>query len=237
MIGETSHRPVYVAGRALSVPGLDAAENGCAWDAAVPAPLQYFHHHSSEHRPQTLARVLYDPQSLYVEFTVHDRFVRCVHLEDQEAVYKDSCVEFFVQPKAGYGHFNFEVNCGGALLLYYVEDGRPAPGGQQVRFRPLEASFLQSVRIWHSLPRRIEPEIDTPLDWRVALAIPLTLFEACVGEVAAVPEAIWRCNFYKCGDETSHPHWAAWSPIGNELNFHQPEYFGELRFGPQTPQL
>ena len=39
----------------------------------------------------------------------------------------------------------------------------------------------------------------------------------------------WRGNLYKCGDRTSHPHWAAWSPV-DELNFHLPRCFGTLRF-------
>ncbi|MCD6337129.1 MAG: hypothetical protein J7M01_02720, partial [Candidatus Marinimicrobia bacterium] len=36
-------------------------------------------------------------------------------------------------------------------------------------------------------------------------------------------------NLYKCGDKTSHPHWASWSPI-DKLNFHQPKHFGEFVF-------
>jgi hypothetical protein len=43
---------------------------------------------------------------------------------------------------------------------------------------------------------------------------------------------LWRANFYKCGDDTSHPHWAAWSPV-DELNFHLPRCFGRLGFAAQ----
>ena len=39
---------------------------------------------------------------------------------------------------------------------------------------------------------------------------------------------VWRANLYKCGDQTSHPHWASWAPIGEALNFHQPGFFGGL---------
>ena len=38
----------------------------------------------------------------------------------------------------------------------------------------------------------------------------------------------WRGNFYKCADESSHPHWASWRPIGEKLDFHTPEFFGEI---------
>jgi len=40
----------------------------------------------------------------------------------------------------------------------------------------------------------------------------------------------WRANCFKCADETSHPHWASWAPIGEALNFHQPQYFGVFHF-------
>ena len=40
----------------------------------------------------------------------------------------------------------------------------------------------------------------------------------------------WFDTFFKCADESSHPHWASWSPLGAELNFHTPEYFQELYF-------
>jgi hypothetical protein len=64
----------------------------------------------------------------------------------------------------------------------------------------------------------------------VAYRIPLALFEAYAGALGALPGTSWRANFYKCADRTSHPHWGAWNPIGEVLNFHKPETFGELRF-------
>jgi len=45
---------------------------------------------------------------------------------------------------------------------------------------------------------------------------------------AAMSTKVFRGNFFKCGDETSHPHWASWSPISEELNFHRPETFGSI---------
>jgi len=42
---------------------------------------------------------------------------------------------------------------------------------------------------------------------------------------------IRRANFYKCGNETSHPHWLSWMPLA-ERNFHDPSSFGQLVFDP-----
>jgi hypothetical protein len=54
------------------------------------------------------------------------------------------------------------------------------------------------------------------------------VLERYVGPLAPLAGQVWRGNFYKCGDRTSHPHWAAWSPV-DELNFHLPRCFGALR--------
>lgn len=40
-----------------------------------------------------------------------------------------------------------------------------------------------------------------------------------------------KANFYKCGDNTSKPHYLSWNPIGTESpDFHRPDFFGNLIF-------
>ena len=76
-----------------------------------------------------------------------------------------------------------------------------------------------------TLPRVIEPEIDGPVDWQLAFFIPTALLEKFVGPIGPLAGQEWRANLYKCGDRTSHPHWASWSPV-DALNFHLPHCFG-----------
>ena len=180
---------------------------------------------SSDHRPDVSFRVQHDGTNLYVRFDVNDRYVRSVQTAYQSPVCTDSCVEFFVQPKEGKGYFNFEVNAGGALLLFYVEDPTRTPDGFAA-FTRVPESWGRRVEIRSSLPQVVEPEIAGPLAWRVCYKVPLALFEAFAGEVGR-SGSVWRANFYKCGDKTSHPHWLAWSPV-TALNFHMPACFGEL---------
>jgi len=68
-----------------------------------------------------------------------------------------------------------------------------------------------------------------PVEWCLEYAIPVALFEAYAGSLGNLASQTWRGNFFKCADATSHPHWASWAPIGEELNFHQPEFFAPLR--------
>jgi hypothetical protein len=220
---------IYRAAAAPAAPPLAADWDAPAWAAAETAEISWFHPAGSGHRPRTQVRVLHDTESLYLIFRVEDRYVRAVAGEFQGPVYEDSCVEFFVRPRDRAGYFNFEMNCGGTLLLYYIEDPRRTADGF-ARFTKLKDSDVSEMRIHHSLPRIVEPEIAEPVVWSVAYSIPYSLLRRYAGAITPDPGRPWRCNFYKCGDKTSHPHWGAWSPVGEELNFHQPERFGILEF-------
>jgi hypothetical protein len=120
----------YVVKRTPVAPGPTDAWDAPAWAPARTLAVEHFHPKSSAHRPVTRARLLYDADHLYVLFHVRDRYVRCVHTTYQSMVSRDSCVEFFLQPPGQPGYFNFEINCGGTLLLYFIEDvtrGEDAP--------------------------------------------------------------------------------------------------------------
>ncbi len=64
----------------------------------------------------------------------------------------------------------------------------------------------------------------------MAFFIPLSVFEKTTGlQSTKLSGQTWRANLYKCGDKTSHPHWASWQPL-TETNFHLPECFGKITF-------
>ena len=200
------------------------------WSQALLARVEHFHPHGSDHRPTTDVRVLHDDEALYVRFDVQDRYVisRCTQYQDP--VWRDSCVEFFAQPRADKGYFNFEINCCGVLLASYIEDPTRLPDGvinKCVRL-PIELGSRLTVR--SSLTGPIAKEIEADVAWWLEYRLPLAIMEPYLGPLGEVSGQTWRGNFFKCGDKTSHPHWAAWSPIGERLDFHQPDRFGELIF-------
>jgi hypothetical protein len=175
------------------------------------------------------ARLLYTTDALWAIFRVQDRFVRSVSLNYQDNVCRDSCAEIFVQPKAQSGYFNFEMNCGGTMLVYYIED--PTLTTERFRkYRPVAPEHAQKVRIATTMPRTTPVEIAEPIEWRLEVMIPFSVLEEYVGPLGDVSGQTWRGNLYKCADDSSHPHWASWSPIGEQLNFHQPDRFGVWRF-------
>jgi hypothetical protein len=221
-----STRMNYMIRTVPQPPALEAEWGAGAWGAAPEGRITNFHARGSDHRPDTRFRVLRDATHLHVQFAVEDRYVRSVQTEYQGPVCTDSCVEFFVQPRADRGYFNFEINAGGTLLLFYIEDSRRTPEGF-AKFGPVAAEWGRQVAIWHSLPAVVEPELPGPLSWRVAYRIPVALLEAYTGPLGPLAGQTWRANFYKCGDQTSHPHWGSWAPI-TALDFHLPDCFGDL---------
>lgn len=216
--------PTYTIRATTSRPHLDGQWDSPVWQKAETARIEWFHPKSSEHHPKTEARALYSDAGIHVIFRVEDRYVRSITTEYMGPVYKDACVEFFVQPKADKGYFNFEINCGGTLLLSYAT--RTADGRRNYDEVPPELG--SRVEIFHSMPKTVEPELPGPVTWFVEYFIPFSLFEHYIGPLGIVAGQTWRGNFYKCAENNSHPHWGAWSPVGDELDFHQPDKFGQL---------
>jgi hypothetical protein len=198
------------------------------WRQAPALHINNFRPEGSDHRPRTEAKLLRGPAGLHGIFRVRDRYVRCVHTNFQDPVYQDSCVEFFVQPKTGGGYFNFEFNCGGAMLAFFITDPARVENGFKA-FARLSAEEAELVKIFHSLPRIVEPELRDETTWLIEFFIPFALLARYAGPLGEIAGQVWRVNFYKCGDKTSHPHWASWAPV-DELNFHLPRCFGDLHF-------
>ena len=222
----------YRVNKARVPPSLRADGEQDGWGAAEVVNVDQFHARSSAHRPVTRARLLYDDAGLYLAFDVEDRYVRCLSTAYQSRVSRDSCVEFFVRPRADEGYFNFEINCGGALLLYYIEDPRRVPGALFRKYTEVPEHWGGQVRIVSSLPPVVFPEDPRAVSWSVRCFIPLRLFSEFVGPIGSPAGEEWSGNFFKCADECSQPHWASWSPIGDELRFHQPQHFAPIRFEP-----
>lgn len=205
--------------------------DGSEWRDAETLELVHFRGEAdscSDHRPRTYAKLLYTDEWICGMFRVEDRYVRSKRTRYMDPVYKDSCVEFFVQPEVDSGYFNFEFNCGGTLLCSYITDPERTAEGFK-KFIPLSKEDGNQVVVCHSLPELVDPEITEPVIWTLEFFIPFALLEKYAGSLGDPSGKVWRANFYKCGDETSHPHWASWQPL-HSLNFHLPECFGQIRF-------
>lgn len=205
---------------------IGAGWNQQQWQKADAIELKNFMGKKPEHFPKVQAKVLYDSDNIYVTFHVDDQYVKAVAQKFNDMVCRDSCVEFFFTPgeDISKGYFNIEANCGGTIYMYHMEqNGRDG--------FPLAVEDLQKITIKTSLPKNIDVEITTPVTWTAEYKIPMEILEKYAPVKKPAAGVLWRANFFKCADHTSKPHWLTWSPVDlPEPDFHQPSFFGSLKF-------
>ena len=194
------------------------------WAALTPLTVGHYLWLDNSYRPAVEARLGWSPAFLYVRFRVGEKRVRVRYMEFQDPVYKDSCVEFFIDafPEKRLGYINFETNAAGTLLAAF--------GPDRSSRRPLWPEDLAGFEAVSSIPGPVDGEhgADT---WKLEYRVPLALFRKIYDEEIGAGHRA-RANFYKCGDETEVPHYGAWSPVGTPApDFHRPEFFGEIVFG------
>ena len=203
--------------------------NGGCWKDLPTLEINNALPESSSHRPHTIAKLGYDDNNLYLLYEVDDQYVRSMETEYNTNVCLDSCVEFFVQP-CGKEYINFEINCSGAILTYYISDWRRDPIKHGIaKYYAFKEEEFKQLSIYHTLSGQIEGITD-PVKWSLGLQIPLTLLQKFYPGLELKAGNTWRANFYKCGGMEGYDHWLTWSPIVGELNFHLPQFFGELKF-------
>lgn len=114
------------------------------------------------------------------------------------------------------------------MFASYVTDATRI-NGRVAGARPFSQEECRQVKVSGSFSSIVEPEIEDEVTWLLEFSIPFTLLQSYAGSIGKVEGQEWLGNLYKCGDKTSCPHWASWSPLG-QLNFHAPWDFGVLRF-------
>ena len=172
--------------------------------------------------PSVNFSIAHDEDCLYLRYRVQEECTMARVMEDNGAVWTDSCVEFFISFDDT-GYYNFEFNCiGTALLAFRKEKPLAEHAGPTV---------LKTILRYPSLPRiSFEEEKSSDKNsWALTIIIPRTVFFK--HRFASLNGVEARANFYKCGDALSIPHFLSKYPIATaEPNFHVPEYFGKIKF-------
>ncbi len=219
----------YVIKLADSTPDISARFDSAGWSAIPVMTIGCTRPEGSGHTPQTELKLQYNAEGIYGIFHVHDRYVKCIATCPNDPVCLDSCVEFFVQPASGTGYNNFEFNAIGTMLAMHVNDHHRSDG-QFAQARFLTQTECTGVQVATTLSKPILEEIQHPINYEVGFFIPFQLFGETNQAPRPVRGTVWRANAFKCGDNTSHPHWLSWHSVPS-LNFHLPDRFGRLIFG------
>ncbi len=216
----------YEVHRLTEAMSIDGDWDKPQWRDVKPIEIKNYMGEKPEYQPVTQAKMLYDDDNVYVIFRVKDQYVRAVAKEYHGPVWKDSCVEFFFTPgkDRSLGYMNLETNCGGTALFHYQNP--PEKGMKEVTI-----ADMKRIKIAHSLPKIVEPEITEPITWTLEYRLPLAIIEKYCQVTRPGAGVIWRANFYKCVEHNSHPHWLTWSFVDYpKPSFHKPKFFGTLEF-------
>lgn len=213
----------YIVKRASGEVSLSAEWDDPVWEKANIVKPEFKLDPSCSFHPEVACKMLYDSEYLYGMYSVRDKYVRAVAKRDQAQVCRDSCVELFIQPQGCPRYFNFEFSGNGRLLLYRNVHLRSGD------FMKIPLRELAKIKRFHTLPDRVFPEIEEEVSWRLAFAIPLDFFVKYASINKDLSGQVWRGNFTKCADHSSHFHWLSWVelPISD---FHYPQAYEEIVF-------
>lgn len=192
------------------------------WTAIPSAAINQYLTVPNAYQPKAEARLARDDQALYVRLQVVEKDPLITWRRHQDPVYKDSCLEFFVQPNPGVSsrYLNFEFNAAGVVLSAYGE-------GRHDR-SPFPAADLETLVIEPQLTAGSQSS-DDPSFWQIVCRIPRALLEQTCGPIDWLAGHVMMGNFYKCGDQTAEPHYGCWNLVAKP-DFHRPEDFGRLVF-------
>ncbi len=173
------------------------------------------------YQPTVSFRIAQDGKSIFLNYQVNEKSIRARYKEDNGKVWTDSCVEFFIMPEKDGIYYNFESNCIGTILL--------GAGSDRYNRTRAPKEIVQQIQRYSSLGNCPFEEKDRSEPWEVSLVIPVScFFQSSISDLSGL---VARCNFYKCGDELSTPHFLSWNPIESlHPDFHLPMYFGEIKF-------
>lgn len=171
---------------------------------------------------RVVVRAAHVAGNLLLLYSVVERAVRAKHPHDQDPVYTDSCVEFFVSAAPGEPYYNLEWNAIGTML---AACGRSRH--DRIRLSP---DTLSRVERYPTLGREVfELRIGPLISWELLLVIPLDVIGLAGGAVPPSGRVV-RANVCKCGDELPEPHYLSWAPIDTPTpDFHRPEFFRPMR--------
>ena len=154
-------------------------------------------------------------KGLFVRFFSEEPQPRAVYTKRDEPIYKDSCMELFVQPVADDNRYlNFEINPNAAYLS--------------------EIGTCRADRVLLSAASDVACKTDVlrvASGWGVELFIPDELVSDCFGlPYSFASQKQLKLNAYKCGDETPYPHYSSLFVVPTpKPDYHRPEFFGTVK--------
>jgi hypothetical protein len=230
---EHAHVDVY---RAASPIVIDGKLDEPAWKTASRLGDFHFLPPAPAVKQQTVARIVWDDQNLYVGYYCIDKRISAYITERHGPVSRDDCVEIFLSPNPAKvrNYYTFEINAVGTMLNRCRTDwwtGPPTWEPEGVRYR---AS-------WQGQAKK-DPSPDDD-HWILEMAIPFRNFSKDA-RTPPLDGDEWRLNLNRLEGlpraepprNTPRTGLSTWSPLPADVrSFHSPEWFGWVRFRATPP--
>lgn len=170
--------------------------------------------------PLVYFQIAHTGQSIVLQYHVQEQEIRAEYKIDNQPVYKDSCVEFFLSFDRLH-YYNFEFNAIGTALLGY--------GSQKKESRQRHSSSLLRLIRRHSIIDPVSVKGDEQRKWSLLVEIPVSVLNReLFSDLSGISAS---ANFYKCGDNLTVPHYVSWKRIeAPQPDFHLPGFFGQVIF-------
>lgn len=172
------------------------------------------------YKPDLKFRIGHANNEIWLKFYVKEKNILAQETRINGDVYKDSTVEFFISVD-GENYYNFEFSCIGTP---HVGHG---PGRGNRTF--VAPDLVDQIERKSTLGTQPFAEKSGDFEWEMMIRIPTKCF--AFDKLKSFEGIKATANFYKCGDETSDPHFVSWNPIKTETpDYHCPPFFGAIEF-------
>jgi hypothetical protein len=216
--------PQYTILRTSEPLTIDGKLDEPAWARAPSVGDFKFAWYESGKKEQTVAKLLWDTEFLYVSFYCEDAHIFATRTKRGSNVWMDDCVEVFTAPDPTRpdNYFNIEMNVNGVSLEGHHPDG--VGSDSKDRWRPERLKIATTVRGTKN------NDSDTDEYWILEAAIPLSAFAHVTKRTPPEPGDKWRLNLNRLGGETNQQY-SQWSPSSTpKPQFHSPKDFGIVTF-------
>lgn len=208
--------------RSHPIPALTGQIPENPWESIRGLSVDQYLWLDNGYAPEVQVKLYYTAERLHIQYRVFEEnpTVRC--LRANGPVYRDSCVEFFVQPlpESDPRYLNFELNAAGTLLL---ELGDSRQGRTPVAVEQPSRHFGICPSAGYSDP------VSGRKYWELEFSVPFAWMQTLFPDFRPGPGCTLRGNFYKCGDDTPVPHFGVWNRVTSAVpDFHRSGDFGQL---------
>jgi hypothetical protein len=218
--------PKYEVKRAGSPIVVDGKIDDKAWAAAGAAQLTFPWESQTGAKQQTVARLLWDDDNLYVSYECEDADITSNFTQRDDPTYRDDAVEIFINPRPTQqttAYIGLEMNARGVLYDYLSVGLNPKSRLFFKRFN------LDGVKVAAAVNGTLNERSDKDRGWSLEVSIPWVNFEEFSKRPS--PGTAWSFNLNRWDGVEPNRRMSIWSDSMLERpGPHAPERFGEMLF-------